>query len=267
MAPLKLTVDFIYNLFPEKVRNEDAQIDTHDESKNKPLYRFLGVIVDGGLSIMEQDIVNFTNLFDPDKCSDKYLPLLASLLGFEFPFDLSPKVQRRFIKYIPAFSRKKGTKNATEFIIKELLNFDVEITSEDAVSRTFEISFTAPEDDSEATNLENKATTLLNTYKVANSNYTKLITYYSSDIWRSNMPIEEYIEYEADAGNVDSSSLAPVINFTELMTELTMNDSGTFDLEPRGINIDGKFMLNTIEGSILNNASGFIEDWYDIIKR
>jgi phage tail P2-like protein len=224
--PLKLTADFIYSLFPEVVRKVDAEVDTEDESKNKPLYRYTQILVDGGFKFSEQDIVDFLNLFDPDKCPDKYLPLLAALLGFEFPFDLSPKVQRRFIKYIPAFYSKKGTVNATEFVIKELLDYDVEITSEIPSTRTFEITFTAPDDDIEAQALESKATILLNRYKIANSNYTLELIYYYSEMWRTNFSVES--------------------SFSRIPTH--------------GLNRRYGFELNTASGSPLTDVSGFIEE-------
>lgn len=260
---VKMTVDFLYSLFPEIVRNADAEIDTLDESKNRPLYRFLQILV-GGLNPLEEDIDKFLDLFDVDKCPDNYLPLLASLLGFEFPFDLSPKVQRRFIKYIPSFYAKKGTKPATEFIIKDLLNFDVNIISEDPATRTFEIAFVVAEDDTEAVNLESKARILLDTYKVANSGYTLALTYSYSEIWRPNFPLEEFEEYEVDSGMSESSGIVATIEFRGIMREQSSDENISFDLGTRGLNLLDKFILNSLDGSKLNDTSGFIEDYTDI---
>lgn len=106
--------DFLYNKLPKVYREEDYAL-----QQNLPLKRFLSVF-GVGFDAIKQDIDNFFQLFDIEKCPDKYLPLLAASLGIEFPYSMTPQEQRRFIKVAPLIYKAKGTVSSFEYLGREL---------------------------------------------------------------------------------------------------------------------------------------------------
>ena len=168
MDKLKVTTDLLYSLLPSIYRVED-------ENLKYPLKRFLDVLVQGGIIDLENKIASFTDLFDADRCPPEYLPHLAAILGFEFPHNLTSKEQRRFIKNMANFYMIKGTKRSLEFIIRELLAVDVEISSVDTVNRTFEVLCTPDISDPKLAEKEDKVVQMVELYKPGNS--TAFVTF------------------------------------------------------------------------------------------
>lgn len=57
----------------------------------------------------KSDIDNFVGLLNPDRCPSKYLPLLASLVGYDYDYTLSYEANRIIIKYFPQLLRLRGS--------------------------------------------------------------------------------------------------------------------------------------------------------------
>lgn len=106
-----------YNL-PRSFRNAD--VDTKHQLK-----RYLDILVSGGFQPLHEETKGLLTLIDIDKVPAKYLPHLASDLGFAFPYDLDEQTQRTYIKNAVISYRMKGTRKALEFMIRELTKFKV----------------------------------------------------------------------------------------------------------------------------------------------
>lgn len=118
-------LESLYNLLPSNYRNEDVKNDYQ-------LKRFLSILVEGGLYNSYMEIDGLLSLIDFDNIPAKYLPQLASALGFEFPYDLDEQTQRTYVKYAVKSYKTKGTKATLEFMIRELTRFrtSVEVDEE-----------------------------------------------------------------------------------------------------------------------------------------
>lgn len=57
----------------------------------------------------KSDIDNFVNLLNADMCPSKYLPLLASYVGYNYNYTLPYEANRVIIKYFPKLVRLRGS--------------------------------------------------------------------------------------------------------------------------------------------------------------
>lgn len=102
----------LYNKFPDLYLSED--------SKNGfALQKFMEVL-GGGFDKAEQDIINFSNIYNADLCPAPLLPLLAEQFGLEFPYDMDEATQRKFIKVLPFLYQYKGTDKAFKYLAREI---------------------------------------------------------------------------------------------------------------------------------------------------
>lgn len=106
----------IYNLLPRTYQYAD--MDTKYQ-----LRRFLEILIEGGIFPAYDDTRNLMALIDFDKVPAKFLPDLASALGFEFPYDLDEQTQRTYIKNAVISYKIKGTETALLFMLRELTRF------------------------------------------------------------------------------------------------------------------------------------------------
>jgi phage tail-like protein len=119
-------MEFMYqNRLPSVYQKEDVL----QKPVPLPLKRFLD-IADVGYNYMQDKIESIYNLYDIDKCPAEFLPLLASTVGFEFPYDMSEKERRAFLKALPTLYRNKGNKTLFKYLGRVIFGND---TSVDAV--------------------------------------------------------------------------------------------------------------------------------------
>lgn len=258
---MKVTVDFLYNKLPEVYRIQDAKL-------NYPLKGFLSVLVEGGFQLLETDITNFGDIFNPDKCPKAFLPFLSAILGFEFPFDMSEKVQRRLLKNISNIYRLMGTKDALSFLINEITGFDSVIDNEDFIARSFDVSCDADGMDPYLTDKMDKIVYLLDKYKPVGSSYSLVFSLFYAE----TIPIEEksgwdydYVDRAIIYADEDASSI--LVGITEEI--INIYKEGAFDeqitavsprLYERTILNDDRFHLNS--NFVLNQC-----DRRDILKQ
>jgi phage tail-like protein len=124
----KSMAEYLYNRLPGIYRSEDT--------KNlNQLQRFLQVLAEGGFDKVLHDTEGLLSLIDINQIPEEYLPLMASDLGFEFPFDLDPQTQRTYIRNAIQSYKIKGTKKALEFMIRELTRFKTNIEIDKALRK------------------------------------------------------------------------------------------------------------------------------------
>ena len=68
----------------------------------------------GTLDELKQAIDDFPTIFDVDHCDERFLPLLAKLVGLEVDGTCSPDCQRRRVREAVEIYRRKGTTPAIE---------------------------------------------------------------------------------------------------------------------------------------------------------
>jgi phage tail-like protein len=122
----------IYAELPRMYRNMDI-------NQKYQLKRYIEVLVSGGLYPVYAETQGLLNLNDFDRIPKQYLPHLASVLGFKFPYDLDEQTQRTYIKMAVAGYKKKGTLGALTFMIRELTRFK---TTVDVFNDTRQIDIT-----------------------------------------------------------------------------------------------------------------------------
>lgn len=67
--------------------------------------------------VEKNDIDNFVGLINPDRCPSKYLPLLASLVGYDYDYNLSYESNRIIIKYFPELLRLRGSERGIKMAV------------------------------------------------------------------------------------------------------------------------------------------------------
>lgn len=61
------------------------------------------------LNVEKNDVDNMVSLVNADKCPSKYLPLLASYVGYDYDYALSYETNRLIIKYYPLMIKYRGS--------------------------------------------------------------------------------------------------------------------------------------------------------------
>ena len=61
------------------------------------------------VNVEKSDVDNLVSLVNADKCPSKYLPLLASSVGYTYDYNLSYDANRLIIKYYPLMIRLRGS--------------------------------------------------------------------------------------------------------------------------------------------------------------
>lgn len=112
-------IDFkqqLYNDLPKIYRELDEQGDLED---------FLKIFGETA-NLMLDEVQDYDNLFKVNDVDAKYLPYLAEMLGFTFPYDIPEEEQRKFVKVMPELYARKGTASCFEYLAREIFDWDVE---------------------------------------------------------------------------------------------------------------------------------------------
>lgn len=115
----------LYNMLPPIYRKEDAKIRPNPE----PLKRFLKILYEGGFKPLIQKIDSHQNLMDIDVADPRYLHLLVQTLGLDFPYNMTDKERRKYLKIIPSIYKSKGTANAFNFLAREIFSTKTKINT------------------------------------------------------------------------------------------------------------------------------------------
>lgn len=113
----------LYNNLPRIYRDMDM-------NQRYQLKRYLEILTSKGFSPVYEETKALLDLNDFDRIPKQYLPQLASVLGFKFPYDLDEQTQRTYIKMAVAGYKKKGTLSALTFMIRELTRFKTTVETD-----------------------------------------------------------------------------------------------------------------------------------------
>lgn len=113
----------LYNMLPPIYRKEDAKIKPHPE----PLKRFLKILHEGGFKPLIERIESLQNLTDIDNADHNSLQLLVQTLGLDFPYNMSDKERRKYLKIIPTIYKSKGTADSFNFLAREIFSTKAKI--------------------------------------------------------------------------------------------------------------------------------------------
>lgn len=72
-------------------------------------YQAILRVLDIITNVEKNDVDNLVSLVNADKCPSKYLPLLASFVGYDYDYTLSYDANRIIIKYYPLMIRLRGS--------------------------------------------------------------------------------------------------------------------------------------------------------------
>lgn len=84
----------------------------------KALMKLLDIIT----CVHKSDNDNMVSLINPDRCPDKYLPLLASYVGYEYDYNLPYDTNRNIIKYYPDLIRLRGCEDGIKLAAAVAIN-------------------------------------------------------------------------------------------------------------------------------------------------
>lgn len=72
-------------------------------------YQALMKLLDIIANVEKSDVDNLVSLLNADKCPSKYLPFLASYVGYDYDYSLTYETNRLIIKYYPTLIRHRGS--------------------------------------------------------------------------------------------------------------------------------------------------------------
>lgn len=72
-------------------------------------YQAILRLLDLLINVEKSDTDNLVSLVNADMCPSKYLPLLASYVGYDYDYSLSYETNRLIIKYFPKMIRLRGS--------------------------------------------------------------------------------------------------------------------------------------------------------------
>lgn len=115
-------LDYMYNRkIPKVYRTEDAKI-------GFPLYRYLKSLIEGGYAPLIEDINNFQDLIDPNKCPDSFFPYLYESFGLEYFHDIDISYQRKFLSNIGEIRKRRGTISLVRYIVRVITGMECQVS-------------------------------------------------------------------------------------------------------------------------------------------
>jgi phage tail-like protein len=108
----KVNGDFLYDKrLPRIYKREDEK----QKPVPFPLQRYMKV-TNEGFNYINDKIDGLSNMYNPDLCPPEFLPHLAEMLGFEFPYEMTEREKRQWLKLLPTLYQSKGTKNLFSYL-------------------------------------------------------------------------------------------------------------------------------------------------------
>lgn len=218
----KQMLNRLYNQLPRMYRNMDLE-------QKKQLEKYLDIMVSGGLYPAYLETQNLMNLMDFNTVPKEYLPYLASVLGFQFPYDLDEQTQRTYIKTAVAGYKKKGTQQALAYMVRELTRFKTSIDvdrSKRQIDVTLEVDMTRQD----FNRVVDKVKFLVNEYAPPH----KILNIINSFLWIE----EKYPFVFTDSGADDILITAPLTDYANkyhlskpVIEEILVENISLSDLE------------------------------------
>lgn len=118
--------DWFFQQLPRNIQKTDTFVNLAGEGLLQRYLRIFGTSLDNDFIPF---IDNFSNIFDYEKCDDKFLPLLSGIVGYPPNIDGTTETYRKIIGYAIAIYRVKGTLQSFE-IAFNLLGLEISIIEE-----------------------------------------------------------------------------------------------------------------------------------------
>lgn len=176
---------WLFDNLPEVTKWRDA-------SEQGGQLKEICTVLSGSFDGLKTDTDAFVQLIDADACPSAFLPMLASMLGFDFPFDLADAQQRAFLRNAVAVYRSRGSPSALVQGIGRLIGSDfvVDITGEDYVGHTLSVTVAGSENSITMAGdplLENKVFYLIGQLTPAGIVPTLLFVYFGADTYQDEL--------------------------------------------------------------------------------
>jgi phage tail-like protein len=181
--------NWMWDRIPEMTRERDyeeaapdAPLDETGRGKG-PLRQLVDVLA-SGFDAIKADVDSFHDLIDIDACPEQFLPHLAYLFGFEFPFDLSEQQQRNYLHTIISMYRTKGTAWTLRLAALRIIGkgFDLIVENEDYIGKTFDVVVEADEENTVQPQLEQKLRYMVDQYSPAGMIPNVKLVYYFTEV-------------------------------------------------------------------------------------
>lgn len=105
------------------IHSRDNVPDIYTTSRDfQAILRLLDIIT----NVEKNDINNTVSLVNADKCPSKYLPLLASFVGYDYDYSLSYETNRLIIKYYPLMIKYRGSEKGIRLACAVAINSALE---------------------------------------------------------------------------------------------------------------------------------------------
>lgn len=219
----------LYQQLPQIYRDEDSKI-------GYPLLRFLELIDEGGVSVLEEYIQNHYKLTDIDQTPEEFIDVIADTIGLEFLFDTTPSQKRNLIKMAREIYERKGTVRGIELFVEYVTGYqDVSITNENPEDRSFDIKIGIPDENPVKSEVFiPQLHRVLRMYAPFPSIVTIVLSFFYFDIINGNLTDEHPIDAVGD-----------------VKEDVVMD---VFDTYPT-THITGRNLLDSAEGQITKGAS------------
>ena len=105
------------------IHSRDNVPDIYTTSRDyQAILRLLDIIT----NVEKNDVNNMVSLVNADKCPSKYLPLLASYVGYDYDYSLSYETNRLIIKYYPLMIKYRGSEKGIRIACAVAINSAME---------------------------------------------------------------------------------------------------------------------------------------------
>lgn len=112
---------YLYNRLPEVYRKADIN------GGNETLLRFLSALDDGGFRTLNLDIEKLYNIMSIEKAPQELIPVIGNMLGYKYVKEVDDRTQRKIVENLVELYKRKGTKSAINFIIREFTEYDTKL--------------------------------------------------------------------------------------------------------------------------------------------
>ena len=102
-------------------------IEDHRQN-NRPLYRYLQALIEGGYADALRDIEDVTKLVDPEQCPAEFFPHLYESFGFTYFPDIPIAYQRKILANVGELRKRRGTYACVRYLVRVLTGIDVNLT-------------------------------------------------------------------------------------------------------------------------------------------
>lgn len=116
--------DFLNYLYEKRLPQIYRSMD--NSLRTTPLKRYLQSLVEGGYGEELNDINNFLDIIDPQKCPEEFLPYFMESFGLKYYPVISVEYQRKFLSNIGELLKRRGTHSVISFLVKTLTGLSIE---------------------------------------------------------------------------------------------------------------------------------------------